>query len=93
MYRYVNNMNVKAVKSAQKNHEDPTKVKVALSCNIPGGSIVVSQVPTKSYPIPNKPGETTTKFNVTTCDIRQTRHFDKEMLRTCEDEMKALLKM
>ena len=91
MYRYNHHALSTSVDEAKKNGTDPTKQKVVLSINVPNGSVTMTTSAAKSYPIPRQPGETITKTMVTSLDIRQVRHFDKELCRSCEDEMRRQL--
>lgn len=86
------NENLKGkVEAALKNGGDASKETAAVTINIPGGSINMVATAAKTYPVPSKPGESTTKTNVVRLDIKQQRMLEKELCEQCEQQMAKLL--
>ena len=92
MYRF----NIEKLKEngdiAVKEGRDPKAERVVTVINCPGGNIRMVSNMAKTYPIPKQPGETVTKPAVSSLEHNRLRLMDKELVSSCEEEIRAHFK-
>lgn len=91
LYRYNGEQLQEAIKKAKEEGRDPSKEKVITTVNILKGNMQMSCSAAKVHPVPNRKGETVTKFMVTQLHIEQTRQLDRETMVAYEDKVKECL--
>ena len=74
-----------------KSVEDLKDEAVTFTARIPDGSIKYETKATKTYPIPNEPGKSVTKYLVGKLTVNQNRKIDSATLTSRQDELAKLL--